>query len=98
MIASAEQGALSEFQTVQITVDASGLTESGDETDVLKAAETTHVGYGDIVKEYVEGKVQAYIDTKKAMYFPDPHPLRIIFLPRCHNPVPHSVRDKEIWW
>ena len=63
MIASAEQGALSEFQTVQITVDASGLTESGDETDVLKAAETTHVGYGDIVKEYVEGKVQAYIDT-----------------------------------
>ena len=51
MIASAEQGALSEFQTVQITVDASGLTESGDETDVLKAAETTHVGYGDIVKE-----------------------------------------------
>lgn len=63
MIASAEKGALSEFQTVQITVDASGLTESGDETDVLKAAETTHVGYGDIVKEYVEGKVQAYIDT-----------------------------------
>lgn len=63
MIASAEQGALSEFQTVQITVDASGLTESGDETDVLKAAETTYVGYGDIVKEYVEGKVQAYIDT-----------------------------------
>lgn len=62
-IASAEQGALSEFQTVQITVDASGLTESGDETDVLKVAETTHVGYGDIVKEYVEGKVQAYIDT-----------------------------------
>ena len=63
MIASAEQGALSEFQTVQITVDASGLTESGDETDVLKAAETTHVGYGDSVKEYGEGKVQAYIDT-----------------------------------
>lgn len=63
IIASAEQGALSEFQTVQITVGASGLTESGDETDVLKVAETTHVGYGDIVKEYVEGKVQAYIDT-----------------------------------
>lgn len=63
MIASAEQGALSEFQATEITAEVAGLTESGDETDVLKVAETTHVGYGDIVKEYVEGKVQAYIDT-----------------------------------
>lgn len=63
MIASAEQGALSEFQATEITAEVAGLTEQSEEADTSKESKATFVGYGSIFKEYVEGKVQAYLDT-----------------------------------
>ena len=62
-IVSAELGALSEFQATEITAEVAGLTEQGEEADTSKEAKATFVGYGSIFKEYVEGKVQAYLDT-----------------------------------
>lgn len=62
-IASAELGALSEFQATEITAEVAGLTEQSEEADTSKESKATFVGYGSIFKEYVEGKVQAYLDT-----------------------------------
>lgn len=62
-IASAELGALSEFQATEITAEVAGLTEQSEEADTSEEAKATFVGYGSIFKEYVEGKVQAYLDT-----------------------------------